>query len=85
MRWDWPKTPLRAVYEEDLESFLKAHGLWELIQRGELTCEICGRPIVAENLGGFMHTADGWKVLCSRPACFMKALEAAETSHAGHH
>jgi len=67
-----------ALYEEDIEEVSRRLGLHDKLVKGELRCFICGKPVNLENLGAFLRTGDGIKVVCSDPPCILKAVEIAK-------
>ena len=65
---------IRAIYEKDLDSFLEKLELLEPLERGELSCAVCGEIIKRENFK-FVYPEDGEiKVCCSKPKCYEEII-----------
>ncbi|OYT56583.1 MAG: hypothetical protein B6U76_03265 [Desulfurococcales archaeon ex4484_217_2] len=72
------KIPLTAFYDEDMEAIAKKLKLYDDIRFGKMKCFICGAKVTFENLGAFLKTGDGVKVVCDNSECIFKAIRIAE-------
>ena len=72
------RVSLTAFYEEDVEAIAKKLKLYDEIKSGKMKCFICGRKVTFENLGAFLKTGDGVKVVCDNTECLFKAMRIAE-------
>ncbi|RLE90948.1 MAG: hypothetical protein DRN04_13955 [Thermoprotei archaeon] len=72
------KIPLPAFYEEDMEAIAKKLKLYDDIRLGKVKCFICGEKVTFTNLGAFLKTGDGIKIVCGKPECLFKAIRIAE-------
>lgn len=52
-----------AVFDDQLWDILKSYGLLEMLDAGQLTCYRSGVPLTRENVGGFVITPDGPKLI----------------------
>lgn len=52
-----------AVYDDQLWEILKSYGLLEKLDAGQLTCYRSGIPLTRDNVGGFVITPDGPKLI----------------------
>ena len=68
---------LHAVYNEDLDFFLKNLGILKALENGELSCFSCGSTVTKENFGCVLPEDDEIKICCDSLECFDKALERA--------
>lgn len=60
---------LKAVYEDDLESYLKSLGILESVKRGDLLCRFCGNVISFDNLEVIVPEDGEIKLICSNRNC----------------
>jgi len=72
------KVSVPAFFEEDLEAIAKKLGYYEALVRGEVKCFICGRQVSLQNVGAFIKTGEGVKVVCDSTTCLFKAIKIAE-------
>jgi len=72
------KVRVPAFFEEDLEAIAKKLGYYEALVHGEVKCFICGKQVSLQNVGAFIKTGDGIKVVCDSTICLFKAIRIAE-------
>ena len=75
------KEIIHAVHDMDLEELLKNLELLEPLEKGELRCSICGKPISRENIGCFYAEENEVKVCCADIECFEKAMAGRRSAH----
>ena len=68
------KHVIRAVGEDHLEQYLASLGQLEALERGELTCGVCGSAITKDNLRCLYPFADEIRVCCSQLACYGRVV-----------
>ena len=68
------KQTIKAVHELDLRQLLEDLGLYDLMEKVELTCGICGAPIGLENLLCVYPSGDDVKVCCKNLGCYERVL-----------
>ena len=73
------RVSIPAFYEEDAEAIARKLKLYDDIKSGRTRCFICGCTVTFKNLGAFLKTGDGVKVVCDRAECLAKAVKIAET------
>ena len=68
------RTPkyLRAVHDDDLETFLKELGILRDIMEGKVRCSTCAGIVKLANLGAVYPVSGSVKALCDSPACIRK-------------
>lgn len=65
---------IRAIYEQDLDSFLEKLELLEPFKRGELSCAVCNETINKKNFK-FVFSENGEvKVCCNKLECYRKII-----------
>ncbi len=72
------KVSIPAFFDDDLEAIARKLGLYDDLVRGTAKCFICGKRVTLRNLGAFLKTGDGIKVVCDDSACLYKAVRIAE-------
>ncbi len=66
------KKELRAIFEKDIDSFLKKLGLLKSLERGELFCAVCNKPINKKNFRFIFPENGEIKFCCSKIECYEK-------------
>lgn len=67
---------LKAVHDEDLESFLYSLGYYAKICNGECHCHFCDRTISMNNLGAILPWEGKVAFSCDSANCLQKMSEA---------
>ena len=76
---------LKAIYEPELQQFLREFGLWDGFHMGLLQCSQCTTNVGLENLFGFiMREGKAPKVICHKPECVEAAYSASRSSPHSH-
>lgn len=60
---------LKAVYEDDLQEYLKSLGILESVKRGDILCRFCGNAISLESLEVIVPEDGEIKLVCSNKNC----------------
>jgi hypothetical protein len=60
---------IKAVHEDDLESFLSSIGILEDILSERYKCQKCNRQISLKNLGAVCPEEGTIRVICDLPSC----------------
>jgi hypothetical protein len=68
------KQEIRAIYEEDLDSFLEKIELLEPLNKGELLCAVCNEKITRENFKFVFVESDDIKICCNKTGCYEKVI-----------
>jgi len=66
---------LRAVYEKDIEKFLKSLGILEDIKNGRFSCHFCNEKVYFENFGGLIRIRGNLEFFCEKIECYLRMLE----------
>jgi len=69
------KVKIKAIYDSDLESFLKKIGFLEDIQKGQLKCSFCNCVLTIDNFGGVFKENGKLKPFCQKTECYMEVLK----------
>jgi hypothetical protein len=75
---------LVAVLDEDLVSVLRALGLLDALEHGDLRCANCGTVLTLRNLSGFIPQEEGtYRIFCDEAACteMIRGAEPESISH----
>jgi hypothetical protein len=67
-RWS-KRSEILAVADQDLERWLGSIGLLQTLDRGELTCHVCGAPIRRDDLQLVASLEGHTVVVCDRSHC----------------
>lgn len=65
----------KAVYDEDLKSFLIKLELWNDLQERQLKCCFCEKLITFANFGGVIKQNGNLLVFCNKTACCLETLK----------
>ncbi len=60
---------LRAIYDEEIKTFLQKLNLLQEIQNGERFCARCNKKITLENFGAVRKKNGEFFVYCNSPEC----------------
>ena len=63
------RSSVKAVYEDDLVTFLQANNLYKPIIEGTYRCRHCGNVITIESLEVVVPTGTIITMVCSNPKC----------------
>lgn len=63
---------LRAVYDDDLQTFLASIGILTDLQAGRIPCAFCSETVTSESLHAVFPDSGRIKVSCNQPACIRK-------------
>lgn len=66
------KRKLSAVYDEDLELFLKSIGEYYKIVESKKKCKICNETITLNNIHAIFPEAGDVKYVCDKKQCVIK-------------
>ena len=68
------KLAIKAVYDDDLESYLSSLGVLNAVKAGKIKCFSCASTITLSNLLAVFPDADGVGMSCNNSKC-LEALE----------
>jgi hypothetical protein len=75
---------LIAVFDEDLASVLRALGLLEALEHGDLLCAACGTVLSLRNLSGFIPQHDGTlRMFCDQAGCAASVRDGGNSEASG--
>jgi hypothetical protein len=63
------KGVVRAVHDDDLETYLKSLGLFFDLQAGRIKCKFCRQPVTVDTLHALLPESGAIHAICSRPEC----------------
>jgi len=66
---------IRAVHEDDLQSYLAGLGLLDYIRSGTAKCSHCASPVTMDNLGGLFPAEEDIVPVCDRPSCLASLFQ----------
>ena len=66
------KESIKAVIEEDLETYLKSLGLYQQVLDNNIKCRFCGEKITFDNLQAIIPLDDKIYIVCDRYNCMEK-------------
>lgn len=63
---------IKAVHDNNLESFLRSLGIYENLIGGKIKCKFCSVIISLENLSSIFPDSGSIKLSCDKPGCINK-------------
>ena len=66
---DYHKQIVNAAVQEDIETILSNNGLLDMIESGEIFCEICGVPISKDSIGALLIKDSKIVIICNNNDC----------------
>lgn len=65
---------LKAVHDNDLETFLDSLGILKKVSEGRIKCAMCGKPVNLENIQCVFPNEGSINVCCSSSGCYEKLI-----------
>ena len=78
MKQERPTSPLRAVYDDDLDTLLDNLKISRDLEAGRLRCRVCGASVTRDNLLALVPDSGAVTLICTKPACLKRHLRAEE-------
>jgi hypothetical protein len=78
-----PRNTVKAVHDDDLESFLMSLGLLEDVRSGRTRCALCKEAVTLDNLHAVFPDSGDIKVVCDKPTCVKDFLARLESRRYG--
>lgn len=69
---------LKAVYSDDLSSFLSKINMHDAFKAGQIHCRYCNNTIDESTLYAFVPVGDCIEVCCNQPQCILSLAEEAQ-------
>jgi len=66
---------IHAVHEENIDEFLRSIGLFEAIEKKELSCFCCNKKIGKDDFGCVFSYENKIRVCCDEIECLQKVLK----------
>ena len=66
---------VQAIYDDDMEDFLKSIGEYYKVLAGKLKCKYCEDVITLENISKIFPESGSVKFVCSKSECIIKSCE----------
>lgn len=63
---------IKAVYEDDFQSFLKSIGVYDKVVSGSEKCKYCSQQITIDNIASVFPESGTIKFVCDEPSCICK-------------
>lgn len=70
--------PLRAVYDDDLDTLLDNLKLSRALNEGRLRCRVCGDPVSRDSLLALVPDVDAVTFICTKADCLKQYLKTQE-------
>jgi hypothetical protein len=72
-----------AISYEDVAGLLRRLELYDDVVKGKITCHICGKEVMLENIGGILAVNGKIVLICDKPDCIARAavLSSKERQH----
>ena len=70
-RW-LQKEIVKAVHDNDLETFLSSLGILKGVTEGVYRCAVCSKPVNLENLGAVSPREGKIEVICDASHCMSR-------------
>ncbi len=64
---------VQAVYDDDIEEFLKSIGEYDKVQSGKVKCKYCDSTITIDNISKIYPESGSVKFVCSKSECIIKS------------
>ena len=69
------KGSIKAIHDDDLDSFLCSLGLLHSVKNGEVNCTFCKKGVGLQNLHAVFPREKQILLCCSRASCTIKLKE----------
>jgi hypothetical protein len=66
---------VQAVYDDDIEEFLRSIGEYDKVLSGRLKCKYCDSTITLENISKIFPESGSIKFVCNKSECIIKSYE----------
>lgn len=72
------RDPVRAIYDDDLDSILDRLGLAGHLRGGQLKCKVCKEVVTRDTLQALFPDSGAIRVLCNKPSCMKQLMRERE-------
>lgn len=66
---------VQAVYDDDIEEFLKSIGEYDKVISGKIKCKYCDSTITMDSISKIYPDSGSIKFVCSKSDCIIKSYE----------